>query len=497
MILMEKEVDRERFGRASKASAPEIIELNRWRANPTPFDVASYYCQILIHRAHVVMLAEEGIVSRTDAGKILKGIRDVEREAKKDTSLVGYMSTETALIDKIGEIGGKMHIARSRNDLGHTQRRMYIRDQIDRLIAWLMDFMERLLEKAEKNLHTSMPGYTHWRQAQPTTLAHYLLAHFDAAGRSLDRLEDNYKRTNLNPLGAAALAGTGWPINRERTMNLLGFDELCENSQDCVATIDYIQEFASSIAIHMNNLSRLAEDIQIWSSDEYKFIDFDEAYAGTSSIMPQKKNPLVMETVKSYASEAIGDLTSILTSTKGVSYTNTLDKVLLKPVSIDTAVGSTKVMAGLVSTLCILTDQMLKTLESGFSTMTDLADLLVKRFELSFRQAHDIVVEVSLKLLSTQKKPSDITPDMMAESSENIIGKKIWMTDSEIDSAIDPIQNIHRRKVIGGPAPDTVKIMITKRREELKMKANRHKTRKEKIFTAYRKLSEAEEMLHC
>ena len=335
-------VDRERFGRASKASAPEVIELSDCRNSPTPFDVASYPCQILIHRANTVMLAEEGLIGKGEASNIIDGVKEVGREAEGDPGRVGYMSTETVLIEKIGEVGGKMHIGRSRNDLGHAQRRMYYRDQVERLIDALIDFRRRLLRKAGENLETVMPGYTHWRQAQPITLAHYLIAHVDAAGRSIERLEEAYGRTNLSPLGAAALAGTGWPINRYRTMELLGFDALCENSQDCVAAVDYIMEFASAIAIHMSNLGRLAEDLQIWSSDEYGMIDLDEAYAGTSSIMPQKKNPSVLENVKSYSAESIGVLVSLVSSMKGVSYTNTLDRVMLEPVSIDTTVGSTR-----------------------------------------------------------------------------------------------------------------------------------------------------------
>jgi len=313
--LKDSERDWERFGRASKPAAPEIQELENWRKNPASFDEASYYCQMLIHRAHVVMLAEEGIITEAEAASILKGLKEVNKEAENDPNLTGYMSTETALTSKIGEVGSKMHTGRSRNDLGHTQRRMYIRDQVLRLINTVIDFREKLLEKAEKHLDTVMLGYTHMRQAQPITLAHYLVAHVDAAGRTVTRLEDLYKRVDLNPLGAAALAGTSWPVNRQRTTELLGFSDICENTQDCVATIDYVQEFASAIAIHMGNLSRLAEDLQIWSTDEYKVIDFDEAYAGTSSIMPQKKNPTVLENTKAYAAESIGTLVSTITST--------------------------------------------------------------------------------------------------------------------------------------------------------------------------------------
>jgi argininosuccinate lyase len=234
--------DWERFGRASVASASPIMELERCRANPRQFDQASYYGQFLIHRAHTLMLAEENIISREEASQIIEGIKKLETDEGDNPQNVGYMSTETNLIKQIGEVGGKMHIGRSRNDLGHTQRRIFYRDQIIRLIDTVIEYRKKLLKTAEENLHTIMPGYTHWRQAQPTTLAHYLLGHIEAAGRMVQRLEDVYKRTNICPLGSAAFAGTGWPINRTRTMTLLGFDKILENSSDGVSTIDYYME---------------------------------------------------------------------------------------------------------------------------------------------------------------------------------------------------------------------------------------------------------------
>ena len=200
--------DWERFGRARKAEAESITELNAWRRNPRSFDVASYYGQVLIHRAHTIMLAEQGIITAEEAKTILEGVRAVEKAASEDPSLVGYMSTETALIKRVGEVGGKMHIGRSRNDMGHAQRRIYLRDQTERLIGAVIEFQKMLINKAEENVDTLMPGYTHIRQAQPVTLAHYILAHVEAAARTGERLEDVYSRTNLSTMGAAAFAGS-------------------------------------------------------------------------------------------------------------------------------------------------------------------------------------------------------------------------------------------------------------------------------------------------
>ena len=476
----QREAAGERFGRASKSSAPEIKELEFNRAHPQNIDVASYYCQVLIHRAHTVMLTEKGIITREEAIKIIEGIKEVEEDAMRDDELVGYMATEFALINKIGEVGGKMHIARSRNDLGHTQRRLYYRDQVERLTESVINFVKALLKKSDENLETVMPGYTHWRQAQPTTFAHYLIAHVDAAVRTVERLEDLYRRTNLCAMGACAFAGTGWDIDRHRVKELLGCDALVENSQDAVGSIDYVIEFASAVAIHMSNLSRLAEDLQIWSSDEYGMIDIDEAYAGTSSIMPQKKNPLILERIKSYAAESIGSMVATAASIKGVSYTNAQDRVNLEPEMIDLAVGSTKVMAGLTASLTPMKDRMLENLMNGFSAMTDLADTLVRNFGISFRQAHDVIVSTTLKALSDGKRADQITQEMIRESSRETLGLELKIPEMDLHQSIDPVENVKRRKLIGGPAPESVKSAISDRWiivDKMESRLNQRKTR--------------------
>ena len=487
-----EEAQGERFGRARKPTAQEILELRAKRLHPTPLDIDSYYCQALIHRAHVLMLAEQGILSKEESIKILKGIREVEREAEDNEKLTSYMATEAALIEKVGEVGGRMHIGRSRNDLAQTQRRMYYRDRIEELMGVILDFQRALLSMAEENLETVMPGYTHWRQAQPVTLGHYFVAHADAAFRSLERLEDVYKRTNLNTLGSAAVAGTGWPIDRKRTTKLLGFDGLLENSYDCVAAHDYVIELASAIAIHMTNLSRLAEDLQIWSSDEFGIIDLDEAYAGTSSIMPQKKNPSSLEMVKGIASEAIGALMMTISSVKGVSYTNLGDRMPLETVTIDSAIGSTRVMTGIVTTLKPMKEKMLKNAK-GFSTMTELADVLVRNHGLSFRQAHDVVAHMTSKAISEGITVDQITINMVEEAALEGIGREIGISKEELKLAVDPIENVRRRKVIGGPAPKEVLRMINDRRATIDIKESKHQKRQENLENTYNRLSLARE----
>lgn len=494
MVQSNKE-DLERFGRASKANSPYILELFEWRDSPKSFDLASYYGQILIHRAHTVMLAEEGIITKKEAAMIIQGIKKVMEQTKDNHRLVGYMSTESTLIKEIGEVGGKMHIGRSRNDLGHTQRRIYYRDQVNRVINVIIEYRKKLSETALLHLDVVMPGYTHWRQAQPITLAHYIMAHVGAAERTIERLEGIYKRTNISPMGSAAFAGTGWSINRYRTMELLGFDGLVENTHDAVAAIDYFMEFASALTIHMSNLSRLSEDFQIWSSDEFKLIELDESYAGTSSIMPQKKNPLILEQIKSFSAEIIGEMVAIVSSMKGASYTNIVDRVMLNPVSIDTVVGSTKVMAGVVETADPIKENMSKRLSEGFSTMTDLADTLVQLYNLSFRQAHDIIVHVTLDALSNGIIAEKITSGMIEKASSTIIGKPLKIPETSLQQALNPISNVNRRNGVGGPAPNAVKDMIKQQKKLINEEEIRHQMRLENLKQAKNKLYEAERML--
>ena len=494
-MVEDQKPDWERFGRARKQSAPEIQVLNARRAHPVSFDVASYYCQVWIHRAHVVMLQEQSIITKEEAASILRGLEMVERKAERDPRLTVYMSTETALIKEVGELGGKMHTARSRNDLGHTQRRLYYRDQVERLIGAVIEFRERLIEAAEDNLESYMPGYTHWRQAQPVTLAHYIMAHVEAAARTVESLEGVYGRTDLSAMGAAAFAGTGWGIDRQRVRELLGFRDLAVNTQDAVAAIDYFMELSAAVAIHMSNLSRLAEDLQMWSSDEYSFLDFDEAYAGTSSIMPQKKNPLILEQVKSYAAEALGDMVAVIASMKGTAYTNIVDRVMLEPVSLDTAVGATRVMGGLVGTLTPMKENMMKWLREGYSTMTELADTLVRLHGLGFRQAHDIVVEVTVEAIENGVRAEDISPEMVEKASKKIVGRPLKVPAGELLEALDPVSNVRRRSLPGGPAPEAVKNMIIVQRRKLGEEKARRMERVKVIERAKIKLAEAMTLL--
>ncbi len=482
----------ERFGRVTVDRAPEYLEFSHNRANPKPYESESYYAQLLIHRAHVVMLTEQNILTKAEAAAILGGLAEVEKMAEENETLKSYMATERALIESIGSLGGKMHIGRSRNDLGLTQSRIYYRDRVNRLIEAVIEFQKTLTNKAEENLDTVMPGYTHRKQAQPITLGHYLMAHVEAAGRSAERLEDVYKRMNQNTLGAAALAGTGWPLDRSRTTELLGFESTSENTQDCVASFDFIAEFASAIAIHMTNLSRLAADLKVWSSDEWATIDLDESYTGTSSIMPQKKNPGVAEEVTLSSSECIGELVTIMSSLTGIEYSNSGERARLRPYIVELAIGSTKVMAGFTATVRPMKQRMRLLATNGFSTMTELADTLVRNSNISFREAHEIVAHTVLKAIAEGMTADQITAEMVQESAVEAMGRRLNLTDEDILSSIDPIENVKRRNVIGGPAPEAVQKAIEGRREKIRDQEVRLKDRLDNLNNAQKKLERAE-----
>ena len=275
-------------------------------------DKRIFEADILVDRAHLIMLKEQGLISPEDSSKIIEALDSVEEKDLGEGEDV-HEAIEALIISRVGVLGGRMHTARSRNDEVATCIRLALRTQMLDLLDEILSLVETLVELAGKNTETIIPGYTHTQHAQPTTLAHHLLAHADAYARDLERLKGCYKRVNLCPLGAAAFASTGFSINRNRTSQLLGFDGLVENSMDAVSTRDFILEVLSDLSILMVNLSRLAEEIILWSTSEFSYLELDNQFASTSSIMPQKKNPDTAELARAKAGSVMGSLVSALT----------------------------------------------------------------------------------------------------------------------------------------------------------------------------------------
>jgi len=453
-------VDATRIGRSSVAKAPEFQELYEFDAAAKTLVDATFPYESQVHHAHVVMLAECGILKTSEAAEILRGLALVDERAELEPSLRTYLPYEAALKKVVGSVGGKMHLGRSRNDLANAVKRMFLRDQANRTIEALIALRASVIAKAADNLDTVMVVYTQRKEAQPITLAHYLMAYSEGLGKSIERYEQMYARINQCPLGAAATAGTGWPLDRPRTSGLLGFDALVVNTIEGVAGWDHIAEFAANNAIYMSSLSRLASEIQLWSTDEYRVAELDPSFAGTSSIMPQKKNPDSLERTRQAAAAAMGPFVSIVTSLNAIEYQYSAARVGLEPRSIDAMMAATHAMTGVVRTLQPNKAQMLKYASENFATMTDLTDTLVRDCGLDYREAHEVIARVVNAAIDARKTANQIDLDMVQAAAHAQLGHPLEISASAIAAALDPVQNVARRNGVGGPAPSSVQRMI-------------------------------------
>jgi argininosuccinate lyase len=427
-----------------------------------------FSADILVDIAHVLMLREQGILSSEDASKILRGLEGIQRTCISSIDLHSHEDVHTAieatLIKRIGDAGGKMHTARSRNDEVATCIRMALREELLKVMGSVVKLRSTLIRRAEGNVTAIMPGYTHLQHAQPTTLAHHLIARADALGRDLARLLGAYERTNMNPLGSAAFASTGFNINRNRTAELLGFDSIVENSMDAVSTRDFVLETLSSLAILMTDLSSMAEELILWSTSEFDFIEIQDNYAARSSIMPQKKNPDFAELVRAKTGSVYGALVSALTICKSLPYAYNRDLQEITPHllrAVRTTQDSTEVMSAVIDTMTVKKDSMKKKAAEGFTTATELADTIVRETGIPFRKAHEIVSRLS--------KLKKITLDDIDKVSSEVIGKKLsgsGMGNEAVRTSLDIMENIKKRRH-GGPSPQEVKKMIAGRKKEI------------------------------
>jgi len=363
------------------------------------FDRRLYRHDIMGSIAHARMLAHVGVLTAAECSAIEKGLKQIESEIDAGNFAWSvafedvHMNIEARLIDRIGDVGKKLHTGRSRNDQVATDLRLYLRDGIDALAEAIRALQQALVDIAEREAETLMPGFTHLQTAQPVTFGHHMLAWFEMLERDRARLRDARKRMNVMPLGAAALAGTSYPIDRAYTAKLLGFDQPAENSMDAVSDRDFAIEFVSACALLMMHLSRFSEELILWSSAQFGFVNLPDAYCTGSSIMPQKKNPDVPELVRGKSGRVYGDLIALLTLMKGqpLAYNkdNQEDK---EPVfdALDTALASVQVYAGMLRVLEVKRENLLRAFTGGYATATDLADYLVRK-GVAFRDAHEIV----------------------------------------------------------------------------------------------------------
>ena len=431
------------------------------------FDKRLYKEDITGSLAHSKMLGKQGIISEEEAeiiGKALKEIlAEIEAgEAEFDVAAEDiHMNVETMLIAKIGDVGKKLHTARSRNDQVALDARLYLLKETDNIIALLKEMEETLLAMSEEHKETVMPGYTHLQKAQPVTFAHHLLAYFEMFLRDIGRLRDSKKRLSVMPLGSGALAGTVFPLDREFVAQELGFDAITMNSMDGVSDRDFIIEFLSAASMIMMHLSRFSEEVVLWSTGEFAFVTLDDAYSTGSSIMPQKKNPDAAELIRGKTGRVYGDLMALLTVMKGIplAYNKDMqeDKEALFD-AVDTLKGCLMVFRPMLATLKINKDTMRKTAEGGFINATDAADYLAER-GVPFREAHAIIGNIVLHCERAGKALKDLTPEEWKGFSE-VFGEDIY-------NFIAIESSVNRRNVPGAPAPCQTEQALIKAKERL------------------------------
>lgn len=420
------------------------------------FDQRLYHYDIQGSKAHAEMLGRQGIIAVDEAQQIIAGLDAIlaEIEAGKIEFSVAlediHMNIEARLIERIGAVGGKLHTGRSRNDQVALDIRLYLRDEIDTILDYLGKFEQSLVRQAQGNLDVIMPGYTHLQTAQPVLYSHHLLAYREMIARDTSRLQDLRKRFNVLPLGAGALAGTTFPIDREWVAQQLGFDGVTRNSLDTVSDRDFAIEFCACAGILMMHLSRLSEELILWSSADFNFIELSDAFCTGSSIMPQKKNPDVPELVRGKTGRVYGNLIALLTLMKSLplAYNKDMqeDKEPLFD-TIDTVKGSLKIFADMIAEMRVKGDNMRIAAARGFSTATDVADYCVRK-GMPFRQAHEVVGKTVRYCVETGKDIPELTLEEFRSFSALI--------DRDIYDFVTLEASVNARKATGGTARTAV-----------------------------------------
>lgn len=424
------------------------------------FDSRMYREDILGSCAHASMLGKQGIIPQTDADLIVTTLKEILADIESGNVNFDekaediHMNIETILISRIGDVGKRLHTGRSRNDQVALDIRMYLKEQITDIKTLVKDLIIVLNNIAAKNINTVMPGYTHLQNAQPVTLAHHLLAYVEMFKRDYLRLTDAYKRTNVMPLGSGALAATTYPLDREFVKEQLGFDSITLDSMDGVSDRDFVIELLSALSIIMMHLSRFCEEIIIWNSQQYKFVEMDDAYSTGSSIMPQKKNPDMAELIRGKTGRVYGHLMAMLTVMKGIPLAYNKDMQEDKEGvfdAIDTLKMCLPVFTRMVDTMTINKNNMRQAARKGFMNATDAADWLVKQ-GVPFRDAHAIIGQLVLYSINNNKNLDDLTLEEYKAVSD--------VFTEDIYNAIDLDTCVNTRIVDGGPSEEYIKKLI-------------------------------------
>ena len=451
-------------GRFTKQTDQLVFDFN---ASIT-FDKRLFHEDVTGSIVHATMLAKQGILTEEERKSIVEGLTGILEDVDDGTLAIDetqediHSFVEATLIDRIGDAGKKLHTGRSRNDQVALDMRLYTRARVAETDRLLKKLLEAILDTMENNLDTYMPGFTHLQKAQPITLAHHYGAYFEMFKRDRQRLTDIYKRMNYCPLGAGALAGTTYPLDREYTARLLHFEGPTLNSIDSVADRDYLIEFLSALSTIMMHLSRFSEEIIIWNSNEYQFVELDDAYSTGSSIMPQKKNPDIAELVRGKTGRVYGALMALLTTMKGLPLAYNKDMQEDKEMAfdaMDTAADCITLFTGMIQTMKFRKDRMAKSAMNGFTNATDAADYLVGK-GVPFRDAHGIIGRLVLYCIE-----KDTSIDALSLEELRSISDKF---DEDIYDAISLKTCVEKRLTIGAPGEKMMKQVIEKNKEYLK-----------------------------
>ncbi|HEX3014722.1 MAG TPA: argininosuccinate lyase [Methanobacterium sp.] len=440
------------------------------------FDKRIFEADIKLNTAHTTMLAKQGIIPSEIADKILKALDELKNEGigalDLDPSVEDiHMAVENYVTSKIGEVAGFMHTAKSRNDQVATDLRLVLKEEIKEIGFSILKFIDEILNMAGEHKETIFVGYTHLQHAQPTTFAHHLLAYANALRRDYERLMDAYKRVDMNPLGSAALTTTSFPIDREMTTELLGFSRIMENSIDGVSSRDFIAETVFSLTMLASTMSKICEELILWSTFEFGVVEISYAYSSTSSIMPQKKNPDVAEIARGKSAILTGELMTILTILKALPYSYNRDLQEITPHlwnSVDTAKEMLSIVHGMLATIEINKDRAAELAKSNFATATELADILVREKNMPFRTAHKIVGRMVTEALENKVSLDDVDSNFLDNVAHEVMGKSLDLDEGLIRKALDPYENIMARTVIGGSSPEAVEKVIVSLRTFLK-----------------------------
>ena len=434
--------------------------------------------QMESHLAHVIMLIEQGIISKEEGKQLLAALNKFWHMDLSQLEITPgrtdlFSNMQDWLVKEIGlEVGGKVHIGRSRNDLNANLSRMEYRAYLIDFALNICDLMEGVLEKCAQNLDVVMPGYTHHDQhAQPTTLAHYMLWAYDVFARDLQRAHDCYGRMNQSSMGGAALCGTGFPINRPRMAELLGFDGIVENTIDATSSRDFIFEMAFVFCMYLTNLNRLSELLLVWNVREIDMIRMDRKYCSYSSIMPQKNNPIGIEALRGAGEISYGQLAGMFTVFKGTTPGGGKEPYILDDLMwniIQYTVPTPLFTRDMIRDMKVNKENCLKLAFQGFSTMTELADDMVRKKGQSFAFAHKVVGRLAAICMDNDIPCESIDAKMIDDIAMELFNQKVGFTDAEVKEALDPRENVQMRESMGGPAPKEVERMMKERSKEVK-----------------------------